>query len=165
MVIDVFVTLFVMVFMLTMVIQILSLVKLINFLAEKKSSRMMFKSLLVVLTLIYISDVFEQMIYYWGIPAYIMTLKQPNDTREHCTDVVPPFLQGIMEASFSINIYSDAIWLAIFSFFMVALKVNVPGCGGSKDTCDEDLHRQLTPKFNPKRLSLLSEHNSNNQIG
>ena len=86
---DILVVMVFLAYICNMSLQILSMVKLINFLTRRKIYRAIASMMLFYMGLIYSSDVFWMQSYQWGLTASLMT----KDMDNHCQSYIP---QGVL---------------------------------------------------------------------
>ena len=72
--VDLLIIIFIAMFLINTTVQLLSLIRLMNFLIKPKWARGIIYILLISLALLYMHDVFAMLFYYWGAPAYDMTV-------------------------------------------------------------------------------------------
>ena len=72
---DLLVALFTLMLVLNLGVLLLSMQRLIKFLTESTLIRWLSSLLLLPLSLLYINQCFQLMVFYWGLPAYNLTMK------------------------------------------------------------------------------------------
>lgn len=108
-----------------------SLCQLIQHGVHNNNARILLYITVFILVLLYICDVFTMMFYYWGAPAYIMTISPylpVNEWRHRtCNETIPTNFLDFIYLMFEISLFTPIIWSIVICIgFLVML------CGEKK---------------------------------
>lgn len=153
-----------------LIIQVVSFVKLIKFLTTSDNARKTLYLGLVLLSTLYLHDVFSMLLYFWGLPAFTMTDQSylGKETINHDARCLVDFsiqdetqwklqqFKKIWNFSFSISLISRLIWTLLLFGGLVYLQHASKTTRLEKISAFSSISKQINENFDSVRSNEVS---------